>query len=372
MRKLAKRVLSAVMAGAISMGGLLAAPVGALAVQAEDFTDLPSQAWYYDYLNRAVGLGLFGGTSASTFSPDRGITRAEAVTVLARVHEKLTGEKPGAVATPVFADVPAGSYYSKAVAWATENGIVSGYGDGTFGPRKTVTHAELAVMFHRYLTMVDKADLYQPSGDAYQDQDAIPAWAESHVQALSGFSIFRESEFAPRAVVLRDEATALFVRMYEKAAYPVDRETPRQKFIYHRALGEDGESYAPLLPLGEEHKKLITTWGEYTEVMAALQNAETCEAVEQPVGLEVSEGTFEESNLAAVEIQLESDPAFDCDFGSVALKGGQATVTLVGKGSSGTAGTGKSLLFLVPVPKSVAQVELQQFHWTDDTFWIPM
>lgn len=71
---------------------------------------------------------MMSGTSATTFSPSSTTTRGMIVTVLHRMEG--TPEATGMS----FADVPAGQWYSNAVAWASANGVVSGYGNGKFGP----------------------------------------------------------------------------------------------------------------------------------------------------------------------------------------------------------------------------------------------
>lgn len=181
MRKFARKLLSTAIAVCVAV-----MPLSASAVQIEDFQDIPRQPWYYDYLSRATDLGLFSGTSSTTFSPEREITRAEAVVVLSRVHERLTGTEIEVSSAAAFQDVSLRSYYSEAVNWAAENKIVSGYGNRTFRPGGPITHGELAVMFHNYLRLVHKESLYPPE-ERYADYEDIPSWARSHVQAISGF-----------------------------------------------------------------------------------------------------------------------------------------------------------------------------------------
>lgn len=375
MNKLARKIFSAALAVSISVGCVCHVNLSTAAAGADSFTDLPSEPWYYSYLNKAVNQGFFSGTSATTFSPDRGITRAEAVTVLARVHQEITGEQADGDAPAAFKDVSPNSYYSKAVEWATENGIVSGYGNGLFGPNRVVTHAELAVMFHNYLMYAGQDGKYQPVEDAYESLTGLPGWARAHAQAISGFEIFDthwDGGFSPQKATTRDEAAALFVRLYEKAAYPKDDSTPRIKYIYHRSFDEENQEYIPLYPLGEEHKKILSSYEEYTKMLELLQSAESCEEMEQPANLVVSEETFEKSNLLAVEVQFQTMANYDRDFGKVSIAGECATVTLVGKTGNGSASTGKSILFLIPVSKNITHIELEQLNWTNENIWVPM
>lgn len=365
MRKAARKMISILIAVCVSI-----IPLSVSAAQVDDFTDLPHQPWYYDYLYRATNLGLFSGTSSVTFSPEREITRAEAVMVLSRVHEQLTGEKITASSNMPFRDVSSKSYYYKAVSWAAENKIVSGYGKGTFGPNNKITHAELAVMFHKYLKLVGKDSLYQSDDDVYMDLDQIPSWAIPHVQAISGFNIFQGEEFAPQTKTMRSEAVALFVRMYEKASYPVDSNTPRQKYAYTLSTDDNGD-LIPFLPWGENQKKIISNYEEYKELQSFLEKSDNCNKVEQSPSLEISEDTFSNHVLLAIAVQKEGTPAFDCEFGGISVRQDTAQITLIESGLGGSTAGGKGVVFFLLVPQAVEFVETIEVSWTEDTNWTP-
>ena len=110
----------------------------------EKFTDVDQSAWYHEGVDYAIRNGLMNGTGGTTFAPDSTTTRAMLVTILYR----LEGE-PG-VATSDFIDVKAGQWYTDAVAWASANKIVEGYGNGTFGPEDPITREQMAVILYRY------------------------------------------------------------------------------------------------------------------------------------------------------------------------------------------------------------------------------
>ena len=100
--------------------------------------------YYYDAVLWAVANGVTTGTSATTFSPDAPVTRAQAVTFLWRA-----AGSPAPKSMNSFADVPADAYYAKAVAWAVENGITSGTGGGKFSPNATCTRAQIVTFLYR-------------------------------------------------------------------------------------------------------------------------------------------------------------------------------------------------------------------------------
>lgn len=108
------------------------------------FTDVYDRDWFFSDVAYVAQNGLMRGTSSDKFSPYSTTTRAMIVTVLYRMEgEPDAGENS-------FIDVPDGEYYTDAVAWASENGIVNGYGQGRFGPNDSITREQLAAILYRY------------------------------------------------------------------------------------------------------------------------------------------------------------------------------------------------------------------------------
>jgi hypothetical protein len=113
------------------------------------------------------------GTDAGSFSPNMPVTRGMLVTVLYR----MAGE-PSVVGAPVFGDVAEDSWYARAVAWARENGIVSGVGDNRFAPEDSVTREQTAAILLNYAGFAGVA----PQGAwaaplDFADTEAISDWA---------------------------------------------------------------------------------------------------------------------------------------------------------------------------------------------------
>jgi len=115
------------------------------------FSDIANTDTYYEAVKYLYEQGIMVGTSGTTFSPDDTVTRAMAITVLGRLLEVEQVE------TDDFTDVNSGSWYSGYVGWATENGIVEGYDDGTFGVSDALTAEQLELVLSRFaqLTEVD-------------------------------------------------------------------------------------------------------------------------------------------------------------------------------------------------------------------------
>ncbi len=125
--------------GVCTMCGQQVVPVEAV------FADVENGAYYAEPVRWAVNNGITTGTSPTTFSPNQGCTRAQAVTFLWRAM----GEPEPSGLSAAFADVPAGSYYEKAVAWAAERGITAGISDTMFGAERTCTRAQIVTFLYR-------------------------------------------------------------------------------------------------------------------------------------------------------------------------------------------------------------------------------
>lgn len=147
---------------------------GVTAIARFPFTDVPAGSWYYGAAAYAYNNGLFAGTTATTFAPDMTMTRAMLVSVLWR----LAGE-PAPKGTNTFDDMPDGTWYTDAVTWAAENGVVAGIGNGRFDPDGSVTCEQTAVILFNYAQskgydVSARADL-----SAFPDAGSVSDWAQS-------------------------------------------------------------------------------------------------------------------------------------------------------------------------------------------------
>lgn len=127
---------------------LLVIPAASAVEEDEDisFTDVPEDYTYCDSIKKAVKKGLFKGVSDKEFAPEGSLTRAMMVTILGR----MDGIAVKDACVTGFEDTPGDQYYSSYVAWANENKIVQGYGDGTFQPNKSVTNEEAMIIVRNY------------------------------------------------------------------------------------------------------------------------------------------------------------------------------------------------------------------------------
>lgn len=179
--------------------------------QSTGFTDVKAGDWFADSVAYVQAQGLMNGTSATTFSPNTNTTRAMVVTMLYR----LAGSPDVSGVSVNFQDVPAGAYYSDAVAWAASNNIVSGSSATTFSPDVNVTRDQLATMLYRY-AVAQGADVSGGSDLAgYTDAGQIPDYALDAVKWAVGKGIITgrtDTTVAPGGNASRAEVATIFAR----------------------------------------------------------------------------------------------------------------------------------------------------------------
>ena len=238
---------------------------------ASGFTDVSSSAWYCNVVDYVVGKGLFQGTSSTTFSPNANMTRAMFVTVLGRYanvdasswmegvvtgsdvnmrsgadtsydvvatlrkdmtvtirgrtgdwYEVSSGSVSGYMNAQYvspkylkFSDVGAGAYYAGYAAWAQENGIVTGVGEGRFAPGSNVTREQMCVMMARFAGVMGLSLSMSRSSAAFTDGGSISSWAKSSVDTMQRCGIVQGTDagqFNPGSSATRAEAAAVLQR----------------------------------------------------------------------------------------------------------------------------------------------------------------
>ena len=174
------------------------------------FPDVAEGDWFYDAVRYAYETGLMDGVGDSLFAPNSETTRAQLVTILYR----LAGEpEPGGDSG--FADVETGTWYTDAVAWAAENGIVNGTTDTTFAPGEDITREQLAAILYRYAAcqgydVSQRADL-----SGFGDASSISGYAQealswAHAQGL--VLGFEDGSLRPQGTASRAQIAAVLMR----------------------------------------------------------------------------------------------------------------------------------------------------------------
>ena len=132
-----KRLAAAALCGALLSGGITGA--------AAAYADVPAGAWYAQAAEYCREKGLMDGYGDGRFGPEDGLSRAQLAQILYN-----RADRPAPTGGAAFTDTPAGAWYRPAVSWAAEQGIVSGYGGGLFGPDDPVTREQLAAILWRH------------------------------------------------------------------------------------------------------------------------------------------------------------------------------------------------------------------------------
>lgn len=177
-----------------------------------DFRDVKDSDWFYEAVKYCFDHGLMAGSTANRFDPSGKLTRA----MFAAVLYRLEGS-PTVSYTDAFSDVPRDAWYTDAVIWANQNGIVSGYNNGTFGGNGTLTREQLASMLYRYAKYKGmEADTSQRLS-SYTDAGRVSDWAVEAlrwaVQAdILGSTSSTEKILAPGGTATRGQCASILMR----------------------------------------------------------------------------------------------------------------------------------------------------------------
>ena len=183
---------------------------------AEPFPDVDENDWFYDEVVYVYENGLMNGVENNQFAPNTATNRAMLATILYR----LAGE-PAVSGDLPFTDVAAGTWYTDAVLWAAQNGIVNGLGENTFAPMNTLTREQLVTMLYRYAEakgydVSASADLsgYPDAGQVQDYAQPAMAWAvaENIIQGME------DGTLKPAGNASRAQIATILMRFCEDVA----------------------------------------------------------------------------------------------------------------------------------------------------------
>ena len=199
------RLLLVIFAICFAVGSV---PIAMAANHDAPFLDVASDDWFCDAVAYVYTNGIMAGTGNDTFSPYTPTTRGMIVTMLHRMEG--CPYSPGSV----FFDVSADAYYADAVAWASNEGIITGYGDGYFGPNDLITKEQFAAILYRYAAYCNFDTESNMDLSEYTDMASISSYA---VDAMCwsceiGLLVGSEGKLNPLAPATRAEAAAILMR----------------------------------------------------------------------------------------------------------------------------------------------------------------
>lgn len=184
------------------------------------FTDVWETSWFFNDVMFVYERGLMAGTSATTFSPGSNTTRAQ----LAVIFYRMEGS-PKVEGRNGFTDVeygPGTAWYYDAVTWAKQSGVVSGYGNGTFGPGNPITREQLAAIFYRYAQYKGYDVTAAGNLDRFTDKEKVSPWAKEALTWAVSSGIVNgtgSSQLSPQGTATRAQIAAMlhrFVDWYEQ------------------------------------------------------------------------------------------------------------------------------------------------------------
>jgi hypothetical protein len=176
--------------------------------------DVSSSDWYYADVKFVVEKGLFNGVSATEFAPNAQMTRA----MLATVLHRLAGEPAAPGGQAAFGDVPAGQWFTGAVAWASANDIVNGYSTSVFGTNDPVMREQIAVLLYRYAKRMGYDVSASADLSVYTDSADISEWAREALAWANATGLITgrdASVLAPTDSATRAEVAAILHRFAE-------------------------------------------------------------------------------------------------------------------------------------------------------------
>ena len=177
------------------------------------FTDVNNH-WAKDNMLFVVSRGLLSGTSATTFSPNTGMTRGMFVTALGR----LAGVDPTDYQASMFTDVKEDAYYAPYVNWAAKTGVVSGTTDTTFAPDTNINREQMAVIMKNYATKLGYTIPKTLEVVNFADSAGISSWAKEAVKSMQQAGILAGKTnncFDPAGTATRAEVATVLRRFVE-------------------------------------------------------------------------------------------------------------------------------------------------------------
>lgn len=182
-----------------------------LRFNAKEFDDVKPENWFAEAVDFVSGHELFLGISKTEFAPKMTMTRAMLVTVLYRLEDE-----PAVRGVQKFSDVEAGTWYTDAVEWASDDSIVKGVGKDRYAPNDEVTREQIATMLFRYAQYLGMDVSGRASLDKFYDSDQVSSWAKDAMEWAVKLGIFQGDDTGalnPKNNATRAEVATLMQRI---------------------------------------------------------------------------------------------------------------------------------------------------------------
>lgn len=183
------------------------------------FVDVAESDWFFQAVKYVFERGIMVGTSDATFEPQSSVTRGQVVQML----YNLEGQ-PAVTGEDGFTDVQSKDWWYNAVVWASQNKVVSGYGDGTFQPKRNISRQEFAQMLFNYAKF--KGYDLTATGDLtkFPDGGDVAGWAETAMQWANGNELINghadTGKLDPLGTTVRAQAASILTKFHQTFVNP--------------------------------------------------------------------------------------------------------------------------------------------------------
>ena len=167
------------------------------------FIDIARDSWYYTYIEDAYNKNIIAGTTDTIYGPGETLTRGMASSLIYRMYGS-----PEVSYKAIFPDVPDGEWYTDGIIWVSENGIMSGYDDGTFCPEWAITVEQFASIFYRLSGSPAVSDADKALSD-YPDGYLVSGYAREAVVWAAQNNLLSGETLHPATALTRSEAAKM-------------------------------------------------------------------------------------------------------------------------------------------------------------------
>lgn len=174
----------------------------------QGFTDVSPNSWYYSAVEFVSQRGIMTGVGPGRFDPTGATSRGMIATILYQLEGK-----PAVSGESVFTDVPDGKWYSNAIKWANQQGIVAGFDDRSYRPNKGITRQELALILYKYASYKGYDTTAEGNLDKFADSGNVSGFARKAMRWAVGSGLIggnEKNQLNPKGGAQRAQAAVIF------------------------------------------------------------------------------------------------------------------------------------------------------------------
>ncbi len=212
------------------------------------FKDVKKGQWFYDAVSDMYKAGYMEGTSRDIFAPNETMTRAQLVTLMARLANEDTSS--GGQFAERFKDVGKKSWFRDAVGWAARVGLAQGYDGGLFKPNDPIKRMELATFIVRLVDYIDLKLPEAPIVESFKDEVTFPNWARDSIESMRTLGLIKgdnKGKFNAHNSVTRAEIATIVSRFA-----PYLTQDPMHQSAVKMSAVLDSVDGRSLISLGDE------------------------------------------------------------------------------------------------------------------------